>query len=334
MKYINSCEGITIDEEFVSLMAKKFLLDERVVKLLYARGINTERALKDYLHPSLKQLNNPFLFENMALVVDKIKTHIANNSKILIYGDYDVDGITATATMYDYLSKIGANVSTFLPNRYIDGYGLNLETINKILDNSIPDLIITVDCGITAVEEVKYLQSKGIDVIVTDHHESDGNMPDCLIINPKVSQTYPFKYLCGAGVALKLVQALGDFEALKSYMATTAIATISDIVEMVGENRAIVSLGLAHIDTLPKGVSKMMSLCGIGNNPKANEIAFKLAPKINASGRMGDADLSLQLYLETKPIEINKICKTILEYNTQDLLKEDIKEWIGIKDVG
>ena len=126
MKYINSCSGVQIDEVFVADMSKKFLLDVRVVRLLYARGINTEQALREYLNPSLKQLNNPFLFEDMALVVDKIKTHIAGNSNILIYGDYDVDGITATYTMYDYLSKLGANVSTFLPNRYIDGYGLNL----------------------------------------------------------------------------------------------------------------------------------------------------------------------------------------------------------------
>lgn len=338
MKYINSSEGIQIDEEFVSSMAKKFLLDERVVRLLYSRGINTEKCLREYLNPNISQLNNPYLFENMALVVDKIKTHIANNSKILIYGDYDVDGITATATMYDYLSKLGASVTTFLPNRYIDGYGLNLDTINKVLDKGTPDLIITVDCGITAVEEVKYLQSKGIDVIVTDHHESDGNMPNCLIINPKVSATYPFRFLCGAGVALKIVQALGGVDAVMPYLATTAIATISDIVEMVAENRAIVSLGLSSMDTLPKGLLKMLSECGIGRNPKANEIAFKLAPKINASGRMGDADLSLQLYLETKPGEINKICKAILNYNTQrqqlcNKIYDDVKAYLNTLDI-
>ncbi len=338
MKYINSCEGINIDEQFVANMAKKFLLDARVVRLLYSRGINTEQALRDYLNPNISQLNNPYLFENMALVIEKIKNHIANGSKILIYGDYDVDGITATATMYDYLTSIGAKVTTFLPNRYIDGYGLNIDTINKILEREIPDLMITVDCGITAVDEVKYLKDKGIDVIVTDHHESDGNVPDCLVINPKVSSTYPFKYLCGAGVALKLVQALGGIDAIKPYLATTAIATISDIVEMVAENRAIVSLGLTRLDTLPKGLVKMLSECGIGRNPKANEIAFKLAPKINASGRMGDADLSLKLYLETKPAEISRICKEILNYNTQrqqlcNKIYNDVKEYLNTLDI-
>ena len=338
MKYVNSCDGVNIDEQYVSSMAKKFLLDERVVRLLFARGINTEHALREYLNPNISQLNNPFLFENMALVVQEIKQHIALNHKILIYGDYDVDGITATATMYDYLKKIGANVTTFLPNRYIDGYGLNLDTINKVLDKETPHLIITVDCGITSVKEVEYLKSKGIAIIVTDHHESDGNMPDCLIVNPKVSTTYPFKYLCGAGVALKVVQALGGTEAIMPYLATTAVATISDIVELVGENRAIVTLGLNDINSLPKGLLKLLNECGIGRNPKASEIAFKLAPKINASGRMGDANLSLQLYLETKPTEINKICKTIIEYNTKrqqlcNKIYNDVKEYLNSKDI-
>ncbi len=338
MKYVNSCEGVQIDNNFVSNMAKKFLLDERVVRLLYVRGINTENKLRDYLNPNISQLNNPYLFENMALVVQKINDHIELNHNILIYGDYDVDGITATATMYDYLKKIGAKVSTFLPNRYIDGYGLNLETINKVLEKETPDLIITVDCGITAVNEVEYLKSKNIDIIVTDHHESDGNLPNCLIINPKVSSTYPFKYLCGAGVALKLVQALGGVEAIMPYLSTTAIATISDIVEMIDENRAIVTLGLSRMDTLPQGLLKLASECGIGRSAKANEIAFKLAPKINASGRMGDADLSLKLYIEKRPTEINKICKTILNYNIQrqqlcNKIYDDVKAYLNSIDI-
>ncbi len=338
MKYVNSCEGLEIDNQFVALMAKKFLLDERVVRLLFARGINTETALREYLNPNISQFNNPFLFENMALVVQQIKDHIAKNSKILIYGDYDVDGITATATLYEYLKKLGASVSTFLPNRYIDGYGLNLDTLNKLLETETPDLIITVDCGITAVNEVEYLKSKGIEIIVTDHHESDGKMPDCLIINPKVSTTYPFRYLCGAGVALKLVQALGGVDAVIPYLATTAIATISDIVELVGENRAIVALGLRQMDSLPKGLTKLFSECGIGRNPTASEIAFKVAPKINASGRMGDANLSLQLYLETRPTEINKIAKTIINYNTQrqqlcNKIYADVKQYLDGVDI-
>ena len=317
MKYINSCEGVQFDEEFIKNMSKKYIIDERVVRVLFARGINTETALKSYLNPNISQLYNPFLFENMALVVDKINFHIKNNHKILIYGDYDVDGITATATLYDYLKKIGADVQTFLPNRYIDGYGLNIETLNKVLEGGNPDLLITMDCGITAVQEVEFLKEKGIDVIVTDHHETDGNLPDCLIINAKVSKTYPFRCLCGAGVAMKIVQAFGGVEAIMPYIAQTAIATIADIVELTDENRAIVKVGLDNAQSLPKGLIKLMHECGLGNSPKATDIAFKLAPKINASGRMGDADLSLKLYLENRPAEINKICKGIINYNTK-----------------
>lgn len=338
MKYVNSCEGIQIDEQNVALMSKKFLLDERVVRLLFARGINTESLLREYLNPNISQLNNPYLFENMSLVVQEIKQHIAEGNKILIYGDYDVDGITATATMYDYLKKLGANVSTFLPNRYIDGYGLNLETLNKVLSTETPNLIITVDCGITAVKEVEYLKSKNISVIVTDHHESDGNIPDCLIINPKVSNTYPFRFLCGAGVALKVVQALGGIDAVTPYLSTTAIATISDIVELIGENRAIVAVGLNNISSLPKGVLKLLNECGLSRTPKASEIAFKLAPKINASGRMGDANVSLQLYLETRPNEISKICKTIINFNTKrqqlcNKIYDDVKAYLNSMDI-
>ncbi len=338
MKYINSCENIQFDNEFIANMSNKFLLDQRVVKLLYARGINTESALKEYLNPNISQLHNPLLFENMALIVDKIKNHITNNSSILIYGDYDVDGITATYTLFDYLQKLGANVKYFLPNRYVDGYGLNIETLEKLLLNVQPDLLITVDCGITAVNEVEYLKSKNIDVIVTDHHESDGNVPECLIVNPKTSKTYPFKYLCGAGVALKVVHALGGLDAIMPYIASTAIATISDIVELVGENRAIVSVGLNNFNSLPKGILKLISECGINRNPNASEIAFKLAPKINASGRMGDAELSLKLYLENNPTEINKICKTIIDYNTQrqqlcNKIYNDVKAVLNNSDI-
>lgn len=338
MKYVNSSEGIIVDEQFVKDMSKKFVIEERVVRLLFARGINTEILLKNYLNPNISQLHNPFLFENMALVVEKIKSHISRGSQILIYGDYDVDGITATATLYDYLKKIGANVKTFLPNRYIDGYGLNIETLNKVLEQGKPDLLITVDCGITAVDEVEYLKQKSVDVIVTDHHESDGNVPNCLIINAKVSQTYPFRFLCGAGVALKLVQAIGGVEAIMPYIAQTAIATVADIVELVGENRAIVKVGLDNFQSLPKGLIKMLHECGMNGSPKATDIAFKLAPKINASGRMGDADLSLKLYLETRPAEINKICKGIIDYNTRrqqlcNKIYDDVKENLSKCDI-
>ncbi|MBE5741285.1 MAG: single-stranded-DNA-specific exonuclease RecJ [Clostridiales bacterium] len=316
MKYICTLDD-KINNEFVIEMSKIFNLDSHLVHLLYSRGIDTQDKLKNFLNPSLTDLNDPFLFENMKEAVELIERHIANNSSILVFGDYDVDGISASAILIKYFTSIGVKVSNFMPNRYEDGYGLTIDSINKICEKEKPDLIVTVDCGITAVEEVRYIQSLGIDVLVTDHHERAETLPDCLIINPKVSETYPFKSLCGAGVALKLVQALAGLNTASQYLPICAIATIADIVELFEENRSIVALGIKNISKLPQGVLKLMHECGLNENCKASDIAFKLAPKINASGRMGSAETSLQLYLEENPSVIKKLCTQILSYNNQ-----------------
>ncbi|MBQ8431196.1 MAG: DHH family phosphoesterase, partial [Clostridia bacterium] len=229
----------------------------------------------------------------------------------------DTDGITATATMVKFLQSLNVDVDYFIPNRFIDGYGLTIETLEKVLEKKQPHLMITVDCGITAVNEVEYLKNRGIEVIVTDHHERGEEIPDCLIIDPKCDVQYPFRHLCGAGVALKIVQAMAGVDVASQYFSITALATISDIVDLVDENRVIVSLGLKDSKNLPLGIKKLMSECGISSPVKASDIAYKLAPKINASGRMGEASTSLELYLETNPRQISKICSTIFEYKTK-----------------
>ena len=338
MKYLHSYNENELDMEFVEKMANEFVIDKRIISLLYSRGFDTREKLKAYFNPSLKQLHDPFLLENMYDVVDKINFHIKSNHSIIIYGDYDTDGISATATLYKFLKSIGAKVDYFLPNRFVDGYGLNIETLEKLLEHRTIDLLISVDCGITACEEVEYLKNKGIDVIITDHHEAGEILPNCLIINPKISNNYPFKQLCGAGVALKIVQAMAGIDVASQFLSICAVATISDIVDLVDENRAIVFWGLKDISSLPKGVLRLMRECGIANPVKASDIAFKLAPKINASGRMGDANLSLELYLEDNTSQISKICKTILEYNQkrQQLCNEcydEIKEYLNKNDI-
>ena len=337
MKYICNIDK-NINSEKISEMAKLFNLDANLVSLLFSRGINSPEKLKKFLNPSLTDLNDPFLFEDMQQTVDLIEKHIANNSKILIFGDYDVDGISASAILLKYFNSVGADVFNFMPNRYEDGYGLSIETLNKIFEKSKPNLIITVDCGITATAEVEYIKSLGIDIIVTDHHERGEQLPNCLIINPKVSETYPFSGLCGAGVALKLVQALAGLSAASEYLPICAIATIADIVELMEENRAIVYLGLKELKKLPIGVLKLMQECGLNENCKASDIAFKLAPKINASGRMGSAETSLNLYLEDNSNAIKKICSQIIEYNTQrqqlcDKVYIDVKEELTNADI-
>lgn len=337
MKYISTLDD-NFDNEYNIEMSNFFNLDKHLVHLLRSRGIDTKEKLKKFLNPSISDLHDPYLFEDMKKVVDKIQYHLENNSKILIFGDYDVDGISASAILLKYFTEIGANVTNFMPNRYEDGYGLSIATLSRLFNNAKPDLIITVDCGITAVEEVEYLKSQNVEIIVTDHHEKGEILPDCLIINPKISQSYPFHQLCGAGVALKLVQALGGINSITNYLPICAIATIADIVELFDENRAIVYLGLKDMDKVPIGIKKLMQECGLDENCKSSDIAFKLAPKINASGRMGSAQTSLNLYLENNPLEIKKLCKQILDYNVQrqnlcDIVYKDVKAELKDKDI-
>ncbi len=337
MKYFCSLDN-NVNEEFVNEMSNLYNLDKHLVRLLYSRGIDNKESLHKFLNPSILDFYNPFLFEDMQKVVDKINAHLKNNSKILIFGDYDVDGITASAILIKYFKSINAQVYNFMPNRYKDGYGLTKETLTRIIDQNKPDLIITVDCGITAVEETKFLIEQGIDIIVTDHHERGEELPNCLIINPKVSQTYPFNCLCGAGVAFKLVQAMAGLDVAKNYLPICAIATIADIVDLLDENRAIVSLGLQNLANAPAGILRLMHECGVLVDCKASDIAFKIAPKINASGRMGSAETSLELYMETDPIKIKKLVKQVLNFNTErqqlcDKVYNDVKLELKNKDI-
>ncbi len=338
MKYICTIED-DFNENELEEMSKMFNIDEHLVRLLFSRGVNTQDKIKKFLNPSINDINDPFLFENMQDVVEKINFHLKQNHKILIFGDYDVDGISASSILLKYFRSINANVSNFMPNRYEDGYGLTIQTLEKIFNTSKPDLIITVDCGITAVEETEYLKANGVDIIVTDHHERGEKLPDCLIINPKTSEIYPFHSLCGAGVAFKLVQALAGLNKAMEYISICAIATIADIVELCDENRAIVYLGLQHMNKAPLGIIKLMHECGLTpNNCKSSDIAFKLAPKINASGRMGSAETSLNLYMEEDPYQIKKIIKQILEFNNQrqqlcDKVYVDVKTELSKLDI-
>lgn len=338
MKYICTLEK-EVNTEFVNEMSKLFNLDKHLVHLLYTRGVDTKTKLQKFLSPSISDLYDPFLFEDMAKVVEKIEHHIAHNSKILIFGDYDVDGVTATAILLKYFNSVGANVTSFMPNRYEDGYGLSVPTLTKIFETNKPDLVITVDCGITAVEEVEFLKQNDVDVIVTDHHERGENLPNCLIINPKISTTYPFHCLCGAGVAFKLVQALAGITNATKFLPICAIATIADIVELLDENRSIVALGLKDFNKLPVGILRLMQECGVNaNNCKASDVAFKVAPKINASGRMGSAETSLELYMEENPNKVKPIVNKIINFNTKrqqlcDKVYNDVKTELQTKDI-
>ncbi len=301
----------------IDRLSDKFSLSKEIVKLLFSRGMDTEEKIDKFINSGMTSLNNPFLLKDMDKVVEKIRFYLDNNKNILIMGDYDTDGISASAILYKYFESLGKKVSVFLPNRFVDGYGLTCDSLDKVKDMYSPDLIITVDCGITCVEEIEYSKKLGMDIIVTDHHDIPDTIPDTLIINPKLpNQLYPFKELCGAGVALKLVQALGGLEEALKYTTIATLATVADIVPLLDENRAIVKLGLAsQKEQLPKGLKKLCSKLKISLPLSSSDISFKIAPKINATGRMGDAIISFNLYIEKDDAEIEKNMNLLLELN-------------------
>ena len=225
------------------------LTDERILGFLKSKYQFDDEAINKFLNSGFDDLNDALKFKNIDEITQKIKEAIDQNKKILVYGDYDSDGICATTILYLYLKSAGANVDVFIPNRFENGYGISVDAIEEIVADFSPDLIITVDLGITAVEEVEILKQEGIDVIVTDHHLPLEEVPDCLILDPKYdNENYGFDALCGAGVAMKLVEALAGRDEANKYLDIAAIATVGDIVPLIGENRAIAKLGIEKIN--------------------------------------------------------------------------------------
>lgn len=302
----------------VHYFAEKFSLSPRICDLILSRGINTEQEFEEYLNPKI--MHDPFLLKGMQQLVDRVKLAKELKDKVLIFGDYDVDGVSATAIMLKALAKFGVSADYYLPNRYVDGYGLTNAVIDKISDAYSPNLIITVDCGISCANEIEYAKTKGIEVMVTDHHEIPEILPDTVCVNAKQDgQEYPFKELCGTGVAYKFAEALLGPREAEQFLPIAGIATIVDIVPLINENRTIVSRGLKLCDKyLPIGLKMMFKEFGINlSNPNSTNISFKIGPKLNASGRMGDASDSLKLYLETNPVEIKKYIEKIKNHNTK-----------------
>lgn len=300
-------------------LSEKLNLNPIVVELLFSRGYKDIDSINKFLNPNLNQLHNPFLLKDMTPVVDRINKAIENKEKVLIFGDYDVDGVSATAILVKYFSSRSFYVGYYLPNRYVDGYGLTNEVLDKIKTDYAPKLIITVDCGISCYKEVEYAKSLGIDMIITDHHDIPEILPDTLVIDPKIpNQQYPFSQLCGTGVALKIVQALGGLSETKKYLSIAAIATIADIVSLTDENRIIVSCGLRVLEsTLPAGIKALIKSNKLNYDLSSTDIAFKLSPKINAAGRMGDASVALKLYLEENKLIIDDTIETLNNMNLQ-----------------
>ncbi|MCI9015609.1 MAG: single-stranded-DNA-specific exonuclease RecJ [Clostridia bacterium] len=320
--------------EKIDNICNKFKINKLIATILVNRGIINEKDIKIFLEPTREDFYNPFLLPDMEKAVERIIKAIQKNEKILIYGDYDVDGITSTSVLKKFLSKRGANVSQYIPNRLEEGYGLNIETIKEISQEGYT-LMITVDCGISGIEEVEFANDLGIETIITDHHETLETLPAALaVINPKRKDSeYPFNQLAGVGVVFKLIQAIGiklnlEEKEYLQYLDLVCIGTISDIVPLVDENRVIAKLGLKLVNvTKNLGLKYLLQAAGY-KQIDSNTISFGIAPRVNACGRMGHASEALQIFLSEDEQEVKRLTEKLNEYNKirQDTERKIVEE--------
>jgi len=283
-------------------LASSLNISPITAQILLNRQIQDANEAEIFLKPELSRLHDPYLLKDMDKAVDRIKTAISKKEKILIYGDYDVDGLTAVALLICAFKKLGVHVSHFIPNRLEEGYGFNEKIVQIAKDKEI-SLIITVDCGISAADVVSALTNSKIDVIVTDHHEPvEGKFPDAFaVINPlQEGCAYPFKHLSGVGVAFKLAQAIFDSSTdLEEFLDLVALGTIADVVPLLGENRILVKHGLSVLsNTRRKGIKALIEAASIRNKEiSARNVSHILGPRINAQGRLGSPESALRLLL-------------------------------------
>ncbi len=315
----------TGSNEEVTALSKQLNVPDVISRILLTRGIHSLEVAKKFFRPSLLQLYDPFLMKDMHEGVERLRRAVLSDENILIYGDYDVDGITSVSFLYMILKEIGAQVSYYIPDRQQEGYGLSDTGIQKAASQNI-DLIVTVDCGITAHKEITLAKSMNIDVIVTDHHEPGLSLPGdaVAVIDPKRPDCdYPFKQLAGVGVAYKLAQGLLirmniDLSVLEHYLEFVAMGTAADIVPLVDENRVFVKVGLDKINSAENiGLRALLEVAGLlGKEISTGHIVFIIAPRINAVGRMGDAERAVQL-LTTHDEARARVIAEVLERENQ-----------------
>lgn len=309
------------DENKIQEISQKYNLNKLLSTILANRNIIDEKDIKQFLTPTRKDFHDPFLIHDMEKAVERIIKAIEKQEKVTIYGDYDVDGITSITVLKRYLSDRGLEVETYIPNRLNEGYGLNKEAIEKIHNNGC-QLMVTVDCGISGLEEIEYANSLGIETIVTDHHEPGNELPKAFAVidNKRKDSNYPFRELAGVGVVFKLIQAisiklgLAEEEYLK-YLDIVCIGTISDIVPLVDENRVITKLGLMLVrQTKNIGLKAILKTSGY-NKIDSNTISFGVAPRINACGRMGVAEEALELFLSKNVNHVMELARKLNDHN-------------------
>jgi single-stranded-DNA-specific exonuclease RecJ len=295
-------------------LAEQTGLTENVTRILYARGVDSVGKIRKFMKPSAKNFLSPFLMRGMQEAVEMIKDARDEGKTVAVFGDYDADGICASAIMYHALRDFGIEAHVYVPER-TDGYGLSEKAIDEIFEDCNPELFITVDCGISCADEVQAIYELGADIIVTDHHELPERLPDCVIINPKLNDDYPYDNLCGAGVAFKLACALIGEKAY-AYLDFATLATVADSVPLLGENRDIVTEGLKFFNgNIRPCFAQLLSKAQDGIT--AQTLAFTLAPRINAAGRMGDAQAAFQLFISDSETEIYDLSTKLCVYNTE-----------------
>lgn len=295
-----------------------------MTKILKMKGISDLDEMTDFLSSQPKKTYDPFMMKNMKEVVDVVLSTVKNNKTICIYGDYDVDGLSSVSLMMQLLSQMTTKCFYYIPSRFEEGYGLNKEAL-KSIKNDGADLVITVDCGSVSVEEVAYAKSIGLDIIVTDHHNTGEATPDCLILNPKqLDCSYPFEHLCGCGVAFKLAQGIQrqaqlPKSILNGLLDLVAIATVADIVPLLGENRTLVKYGLTQINKRKRrGLKTLIEGVGLrSKNINAYHIAYIIGPHLNAGGRIDTAKAGVELFLSNEEAKINQYTRLLIELNRQ-----------------
>ena len=293
--------------------------------LLVERGVETVEEAKHFFRPQLTQLHDPFLFKDMKAAINRLNEALGRKERILVYGDYDVDGVTAVALVYKFLHQYCTNIDYYIPDRYEDGYGVSHKGVDYAHETGVK-LIIVLDCGIKAVEEIAYAKSLGIDFIICDHHVPDKQLPPAAaVLNAKrVDHTYPYEHLCGCGVGFKLIQAFAasngiPFSDLIPLLDLCAISIASDIVPILGENRILAYHGLRQINQSPSvGVKAIIDVCGLSDKEiMLTDIIFKIGPRINASGRIQNGKESVTLLIEKDPEKAREMAEVINHYNEQ-----------------
>jgi single-stranded-DNA-specific exonuclease len=312
------------DTVVVKQLAGTLGVSDSLANLMVQRNITSSEEAEAFFNPSLDYLHDPFLMKDMNIAVDRISTAVKKNEKILVYGDYDVDGTTAVALMYSFLKDQYSNVDYYIPDRYKEGYGVSFQGLDYAFQTNCK-LVITLDCGIKAVEKVKYARTKGLDVIICDHHYPGDEIPKALaVLDPKQpSCDYPYKELSGCGVGFKLIHAYSrvhglPFSSIYHYLDLVAVSIASDIVPITGENRVLAYFGLKQLNESPRtGLKEIIRESEVSRSLTVEDVVFKIGPRINAAGRMETGSKAVDLLVSTDTRLATGISKEISNFNIE-----------------